>query len=1025
MGGTTLLGGAGYELETALVERIAAARKDDPYAPLTILVGSNLLGSYVRKMLAERVGGLFNIRFATFADVAAMLARGAAGGTGVALPLLADRVIVGQLVASGETSPIFGEAARTRGFGGALLSTFSDLAESGCTAIVAKGILESGAAQGNLDETAEEVLSLYVLFRERMESLGGDVHSVFLRALSSPVQPSLGKLIFAYGFYDFNEMQRRLLAHLARVCAVTIFMSWGEGKAYRFVAATRMRLEQCGFETVLLTASSGGPDRTVKPKLANLSDEEQEVREIARRVIALADGRSMRFGDVALMLPSLETYAPLCREIFQEAGIPYYLHAGSLAEQSAAAKGALGLLAMLGGTFERRDLVEFLVSAPLSSRREAPATVDRFSLWVRESAKAGIVGERGWIEESAALVERLELNAQEEREAPEALAAALEVDALIRKIVRAREAVLGVSTWSSHARAFVALMRELFEESDDLEKACGIVGDLAALDAAGPGVSFEAFARIAEAALSDTGPPVGRLSGEGVNILSFAQARGLSFRAVFIPGLAERIFPTTIRQDPFLSDRTRRRLNEMSGGAIFLSERSERLSEEALLFELARGSAREELVCSYPRFEEGTGKERIPSSFLRFIEGYSIDGAHGPGIDYETNSRADGAETHVELISVHELDLDRARGLRGGSGYPPNNVFFSRGMQLVRGRWGAQRFTSYDGVFSSEDALKGIRAMLDEGGRRFAPTSLEAYAGCPFDYFLTRVLGVEVLEEPERMVSIAPADRGILIHAVLARIFGEFKQRGLLPVSGSPAEEISGIADAIVTRFLDEFPKTNPVGLPVFWEMEKRLVRESIRLFLEEERLEGADFVPVCFEKSFGRASEGIEVPYECSGRPVFFCGRIDRIDAAGGGRFRVIDYKTGRLTGKDQDFARGSALQLPIYLMAAARILGLEVRSGEARYRYVGTGEGKSAVIFLGSLWGECSHAFAKIIEVIARGIESGIFFAPADDRECRSCDVRVACSAGASRLFAIKAENDGRAREYLEMRAGEEAEE
>ena len=75
MGGTALLGKSGFELETALIERVAAAKAGDPYAPLTILVGSNLLGAYVRRVLAEKTGGLFNVRFATFADIAGRLAQ--------------------------------------------------------------------------------------------------------------------------------------------------------------------------------------------------------------------------------------------------------------------------------------------------------------------------------------------------------------------------------------------------------------------------------------------------------------------------------------------------------------------------------------------------------------------------------------------------------------------------------------------------------------------------------------------------------------------------------------------------------------------------------------------------------------------------------------------------------------------------------------------------------------------------------------------------------------------------------------
>jgi ATP-dependent helicase/nuclease subunit B len=1020
MSGTALLGRTGSELEGALARHIASARAADPSAPLTVLVGSNLLGTHLRRALAEKAGGLFNVRFETFAGVAEAIAGGRGGP---ALPPFADRLIVWELVSSSDVSSRFGEAAGTRGFGEALLGTFSDLAEAGCTPEIARRLAEGGAAAQRPGGMTRDVLALYARFRERVDGLGGDIQTLFLSALSSPVPASIGRHVFAYGFYDFNEMQRRLLAHLARERDVTVFLPWGEGDAYRFARNAPTMLEGCGFGLRAPSAGGAGAGSAVRPKLMNASDEEQEVREIARRILSLAALEDRRFGDIALVLPSAESYVPLVREIFDEAGVPCYLRADPAAGRSPAARGALALLRLLGGSMERRDLVEFLVSAPLAPSGACAESVDRFSLWVRASAEAGIIGERSWTDESAALVERLRATCGQDAADREALAAALDVDELLAKIVRAREAIRGLASWGDTARRLSELVGELFQESDDRRAAQDEIERLAALDAIRSPASFDAFARIAETALLGSGRVPGRLGGDGVNVLTLAQARGLTFGAVFIPGLAERSFPTVIRQDPFLNDAERRALNASSGGAIRLSEKSGRLSEEALLFALARESARDECVVSYPRFEEGTGKERIPSSFLRFIEGYSIDGAHGDALDLEGVPRGAAARGAL-LISEQELDFESAASFLRGSGYLPDNEFFSRGGRLVRGRWGTRKFTPYDGVFSSTEAVAELRQKLAEDGMRFSPTYLETYAGCPFNYFLVRVLGIEVLEEPERVISITPPQRGILIHRILARIFGEFKKRGLLPVKDAPPAEILAIAGRVTERLLEDFPKTDPVGLPVFWEMEKRLVRESVRLLLEEERVQGDDFVPVEFERSFGRAGDPLDVPYDVDGSVVRFRGRIDRIDTAAGGRFRVIDYKTGRLSGADQDLARGSALQLPVYLLAASRILGLELRSGEARYRRVGTGEGKDAVVFSGSAWDESSPLFAKIVGVITRGIERGIFFAPADELECRTCDVRPACPSGASGLFAIKAANDGRAREYLEMRGGEEEE-
>ena len=1023
MSGAALLGKSGFELEAALFERVAGVKAGDRYAPVTILVGSNLCGLYLRRALAERSGGLFNVRFVTFAGLVESLVHGVER-PGESAPPLSDRLIVDDILLSSEAAGSFGEAARTRGFGEALLSTFNDLAESGCTPQAASAIAASEAARERLGAKTRGVLAFYARFRERLESLGGDVQTRLCAAMSSPLSPPSGP-IFAYGFYDFNEMQRRLLAHLARACEVAVFMPWGVGEAYRFAAQTRNRLESSGFKAKSLDGPESGVGPAVKPRLLNVPGEEEEMREIARRILALAMKRDVRFGEIALILPSVEAYAPLCREVFGEAGIPYYLHDGLRGDGGAAARGALDLIGMLGGAMERRNLIEFLVSAPLRSGADAREESDYFSLWVRRSAEAGVTGERGWKEESAALIERLRRDVEEGEGNEGSLDAALEVDALIERIARSGSEARRLTTWEGLARLSAALIRELFVESEDRESVCVAIEGLAALDAAGSPASIETFSRLAEAALARTGTSVGRFGGEGVNVLSLVQARGLTFRAVFIPGLAETIFPTTIRQDPFLNDQERGALNAVSRGDLFLSMKSDRLSEEALLFELARGSAREELVCSYPRFEEGTGKERIPSSFLRFVEGYSIDGAHGDGLDHERISSAGSFERDRVALSVHEYDFEGARGCGDGSGFLPDNAFFARGARLIRGRWGTPRFTPYDGVFSSRKAAQALAGMLERQGRRFAPTSLEAYAGCPFEYFLTHVLGIGVLEEPERIVTPTPLQRGILIHRILARLFGELEKRGLLPVSAAPAAEIFAVADAVVERQLDDFPKREPVGLPVFWEMEKRLVREAVRVLLEEERLENGDFIPERFEQPFGGERDEIDVPYECGGATVLFRGRIDRIDAAKDGRYRVIDYKTGKLKGKNQDLAGGSALQLPIYLMAASRLLGRDLHVGEAWYRHVGAGEGSGAVTFSGSSWEKSAPEFAGIIDCIIHGIERGLFFAPADEQGCRYCDVRPACPAGMSRLFAIKAANDARAREYLAMRGAEEVEE
>ena len=55
-------------------------------------------------------------------------------------------------------------------------------------------------------------------------------------------------------------------------------------------------------------------------------------------------------------------------------------------------------------------------------------------------------------------------------------------------------------------------------------------------------------------------------------------------------------------------------------------------------------------------------------------------------------------------------------------------------------------------------------------------------------------------------------------------------------------------------------------------------------------------------------------------------------------GAFRVIDYKSGSGSGlpKDGQLDGGRALQLPLYLLAGAKLLGIDPSAGEAEYQVV-----------------------------------------------------------------------------------------
>ncbi len=124
-------------------------------------------------------------------------------------------------------------------------------------------------------------------------------------------------------------------------------------------------------------------------------------------------------------------------------------------------------------------------------------------------------------------------------------------------------------------------------------------------------------------------------------------------------------------------------------------------------------------------------------------------------------------------------------------------------------------------------------------------------------------------------------------------------------------------------------------------EIDRRKVMEWLGTYRErhadyDKQLTDCDSPPrpELFEVSFGQAlREGQSEPstaepleFTKGGETVRLSGRIDRLDvgqAGGHAIFNIVDYKTGNSTKFSVEACqRGTALQLPVYTMAAAELI-------------------------------------------------------------------------------------------------------
>ena len=120
-------------------------------------------------------------------------------------------------------------------------------------------------------------------------------------------------------------------------------------------------------------------------------------------------------------------------------------------------------------------------------------------------------------------------------------------------------------------------------------------------------------------------------------------------------------------------------------------------------------------------------------------------------------------------------------------------------------------------MINRRHSSKNWRFLREGAGRLWSPTYFERYGGCPFRFFLERVLHVYSLKIPAE--EIERADEGSLIHTVLERFFTVQKGDNLLPIRGTEEEKdcIHKVADEVYRQWEEQ----GTTGNKDLWEIRK------------------------------------------------------------------------------------------------------------------------------------------------------------------------------------------------------------
>ncbi|HXG52064.1 MAG TPA: PD-(D/E)XK nuclease family protein [candidate division Zixibacteria bacterium] len=1052
------------ELENALAEAIRSLKAADPMAPALVVVPSAALGRRVRVLLAsERRLALLNVHLWTFHQLYVQLLRELPRSVepDPADDLIFEEALGAWIRGAGAQAQSFLPVVEKAGGCAALWQTLRDLRDASVGPEVLAAAVEEGLFEPRDAPKLEALARLHAGFSEHCRERSLADYAAFVTAANERAATSrmLGGFarIFYYGFYDLTQVQLEAFRTVARAYPTVLFFpcvrrhpAWAFAERFYerhiqgLVTEETVLLPGGGALPLFETGGAAGPDpAATRPACAIWScpAPRDECVAAAKEILRLRHDEDMAFSEIGVVARAAEPYARHLVEVFREHRIPVHSSFELPLVESPLVKSVVLLLRLAERDYPRNDFVD-LVSSPYFDFRACvgPGPAPRPDLWDMLTRRLGITrGVEEWSRLKRFVDRGLEIEAGGDEDGGErTLRFAAEQVSVLWSLFSALERDLGglpaAAPWNEHASAWRALLEKYFgirdgdaaEEETAAQRASRAVLEtlsaLSTLDVLGSRPSRATFAALFERWLERKSLPVSDPHAGGVAVLDAMAARGSRFRALFVLGLNEGLFPRTIREDAFLRDRSRRVIETVLGCKI--AEKLAGFEEEKLLLALLADAATERLYALYSRSDEN-GVALEPSWYVAELR--RIFAAEPVAIPRSILAKRTLPAFRDEFLLPEELairlSLDSQSPAPLLSHFPAMEALCRRGAQAL------EVLENADGPLSGHDGMTG---HLESPWRRLAdggvsPTALERYARCPFQFFALNVLGLEPQERPEEQSGVRPVEIGSLVHRILKDFFQQLMDRGYF-ARGSRGIDAETLLESVARSTFDAYEREAPTGYPLVWEILRdetlRWLKQTVAADLQDLAQSGRR--PVALETEL----EGTVTGWPAPASTVRFRGRLDRIDFdPAERRLRVIDYKfkAGKKpSASDVDLMRsalrGEKLQPPIYVLLA-RDCGVpktpRPSSVEAAFYYLAprwSGGPLLRRVLPQDCWeGATGRGLRQTLSFLIEGVYRGLHFirpGPA----CRYCEVANVCRK--DHLPTVwRAASDARAAAHAEL--------
>jgi len=774
--------------------------------------------------------------------------------------------------------------------------------------------------------------------------------------------------------------------------------------------------------------------------------ESLECVEIARRIRRLAE-QGTPFDRIAILLRNVEQYQPLVEEALRRATIPGYFSRGA-ARPDPAGRAFLALLACAGEGCSASRFAEYLSLGQLPPVEKSGAPVKRPRLWVPpdddvlanfQSAPPGsespspdseapnietedeptlavptgwekllvdaavIGGHDRWARRLRGL--RAELQAQLRDLDKEDESHRPHIERRIEQLTRLEHFALPlIDMLGSLPKQ--ALWGEWIERLTELapmalrhpESVLAVFSELEPMAEVGPASLDEVYDVLSEKMGTLRTEPSRRRYGQ-VFVGSIDEARGRAFDVVFLPGLAEGLFPRRALEDPLLLDQYRANLKAK------LDTQQQRTARERMLLRSAAAAAGVRLVVSYPRMDVTQARARVPSFYALEV----VRAAEGrlPSLREFEKRAAKSAPSRLEwpasadpemAIDDAEYDLASLRLARakGSARYLMEvNPHLAQSLRTRWMRW-ESRWSVADGIVNADEATRKVLVTHLLSQRSYSPSALQHFAACPYRFLLQAIFQFRPREAPVPLEQMDPLTRGALFHSIQFELFRTLKDADLLPVTPGRLEKVLDITDRVLDRVAAQFEEDLAPAIPRVWRSEVEDLRIDLRGWLKQVGDAQYDWRPIHFELAFGLQHDEHRDPQSIKQEAVIFRnirlrGSIDLVERHATRKvLRVTDHKTGKAPASRPQYVGGGAILQPLlYALAAEQLLDQPVESG-GLFFCTQRGDFSQVTIPLDQ---PARERMARVLETIGHAIEEGFLPAAPQPGACVICDYRPVC--------------------------------